>query len=69
MAPKNKKKPPPRPWGRIIALLAGCGITLIGIVCGLEPDVIVLRALSGGAVMGLLTIPVVMGLEALMEAK
>lgn len=39
-------------WGAALGLLAGCGITLIGVALNLPPDVILLRALLGGCIIG-----------------
>jgi hypothetical protein len=44
----------PRPWGRLVALGAGCSVTLVGILRGLDPDVILLRAFGAALVLGLL---------------
>jgi hypothetical protein len=43
------------PWGRAIGLLAACLATLVGVQCGLEPDVILWRALIAGIAAGFLT--------------
>ena len=43
-----------RPWGGIAALLAACLVTLIGVVSGVEPATIVLRAAAAGALLGVL---------------
>jgi len=41
-----------RPWGRIVGLLTACLVTLIGVLCGLEPDVILQRALISSMLVG-----------------
>ncbi len=41
-------------WGTVAGLLTACSATLIGTVSGLEPDVILLRALVSGVLMSLL---------------
>jgi hypothetical protein len=40
------------PWGKIGALAAWCAGTLIGIGCGLDPDVILLRTLVAALLVG-----------------
>ncbi|TVS13399.1 MAG: hypothetical protein EA424_21535 [Planctomycetaceae bacterium] len=42
-----------QPWGRASAFLAASFSALIGVWCGLEPDVILGRALITGAFIGL----------------
>ena len=42
-----------QPWGWIAATLAACGATLIGVTCGLEPQVILQRAISVAVAAGL----------------
>ncbi len=49
--------PPPartghKPWGRVVALAAACAVTLLGVSRGLDPDVILLRALGAALVLG-----------------
>ena len=39
-----KKKIDRRPWGRLTGMLTACVVTVTGVVCGLEPNVILLRA-------------------------
>lgn len=41
------------PLGRLAALLMAAGVTLIAVLRGVEPDVIVLRAAAAGGVCGL----------------
>lgn len=41
-----------RPWGGVAALLAACLVTLIGVVYGVEPATIVLRAAAAGVLLG-----------------
>jgi hypothetical protein len=42
------------PWGRTTGLLAACLATLIGVWRGLDPEVILARAVSAGIVVGVL---------------
>ena len=37
-----------RPWGTLLGLLASCLATLFGIAAGVDPDVILRRALQAG---------------------
>ncbi len=46
------------PWGRISALLAACAATLIGVARGLDPDVILVRAIVAAGLLGALTLVV-----------
>lgn len=46
------KRDTSQPWGRLTGLLAACGATVIGITRDLDPDVILLRALVSGLVVG-----------------
>ena len=41
-----------QPWGKIVGLLAGCTATLIGVVRGLAPETIVVRALGAAVLLG-----------------
>ena len=41
-----------QPWGRMSGLLAAAGAMLIGVLRNLNPDVILVRALIAGAVVG-----------------
>lgn len=41
-----------QPWGRMLGLLAASGAMLIGVVRDLNPDVIVVRALVAGVIIG-----------------
>ena len=43
-----------KPWGAVSGLLTACAVTLIGVVSGLEPDVILFRAAVAGCVLGLM---------------
>ncbi len=61
MKDKNEKQP----WGRVIGLLTACGVTLIGVFYGIEPEIILVRALVAGSVLGTLTTIVVHVLNAL----
>ena len=40
------------PWGSVSALLASCVVTLVGVLRGIDPDVILVRAIAGAAVAG-----------------
>lgn len=42
----------PQPWGRMLGLLAASAAMLIGVVRDLNPDVIVVRALVAGVIIG-----------------
>jgi hypothetical protein len=42
----------PQPWGRMLGLLAASGAILAGVVRDLNPDVILIRALVAGAIIG-----------------
>jgi hypothetical protein len=44
----------PPPWGGIAGLLMACLVTLVGVVRGLDPDVILIRATVGGVLLGVL---------------
>lgn len=54
MAPPERVPLPPGPWGSVAALLAGCLVTLIGVIRGVDPDVILLRAVVAAVVLGVL---------------
>ncbi len=41
-----------QPWGKIVGLLAGCLATLIGVVNGLAPETIAVRALVAAVLLG-----------------
>lgn len=41
-----------QPWGRMLGLLAASGAMLLGILRDLNPDVILVRALVAGIVIG-----------------
>lgn len=43
------------PWGRAAALLAACFATLTGLVRGVDPDVILFRAVVAATLVGGLT--------------
>ncbi|HZT79871.1 MAG TPA: hypothetical protein VFA26_06605 [Gemmataceae bacterium] len=40
------------PWGKIAAVLGGAGVTVIGVVRGLDPEVILFRAVVSAALLG-----------------
>lgn len=42
----------PQPWGRMLGLLATSGAMLLGILRDLNPDVILMRALVAGVIIG-----------------
>jgi hypothetical protein len=42
----------PQPWGRMLGLLAASGAMLIGVVRDLNPDVILVRAVVAGIIIG-----------------
>ncbi len=41
-----------RPWGGVAALLTGSLVTLIGVLNGVEPATILLRAFAAGVLLG-----------------
>ncbi len=41
-----------QPWGKAIALLAACAVTLIGVARDLPPETICLRALGAAVLLG-----------------
>jgi len=41
-----------QPWGRMLGLLAASAAMMIGVVRDLNPDVIVVRALVAGVIIG-----------------
>ncbi|HUS39665.1 MAG TPA: hypothetical protein VMX74_09455 [Pirellulales bacterium] len=43
---------PSPPWGRIVGLLTACLVTLIGVLSGLAPDLILQRALISSVIAG-----------------
>lgn len=53
MMKKNKTRG--NPWGAILGLCAWCLATLTGVWSGLEPDVILVRAVVAGLGVGLIT--------------
>ena len=53
--PASTKRRVVRPWGRASGLLTGCAVTLTGVVVGLNPEVIVVRAICSGLLIGGLT--------------
>jgi len=48
-----KRKTPKTPLGYIAGLLAACLVTLMGVIRGLDPDVILFRAFCATLVIGL----------------
>ena len=51
-----KKESVQLPWGRVAGLLAGCCVTMIGVVLGLEPATILLRAVIAAVVVGVFAV-------------
>jgi len=47
-----KRSTPKTPLGYIIGLLVACFVTLMGVIRGLDPDVILFRAICAGLVIG-----------------
>jgi uncharacterized membrane protein len=43
-----------RPWGSAAGLLAACVVTLVGILRGLDPEVILVRAIGTAVMLGAL---------------
>jgi hypothetical protein len=43
------------PWGSIAALLAACFATVVGLVRGIDPEVILWRAIVAATLVGALT--------------
>lgn len=43
-----------QPWGTLLGLLAACLATISGAVAGLDPDVVLLRAIQAGLAAALL---------------
>jgi hypothetical protein len=60
-------KPERASWGAASGLLAGCGLTLIGVIRNLSPDIILIRALAGGAIVALVASIVSAGLRLAVE--
>ena len=48
------KRRNPRPWGRILGLLCGCIVTLVGVSSNLDPLLVLKRAVTAGLVVGLI---------------
>ena len=48
-----KKKIDRRPWGRLTGMLTACVVTVTGVVCGLEPNVILMRAAIAATVLAI----------------
>ncbi len=53
MTRSRSRENPPRPWGFISAILMSAFVTLVGIVHGLEPVVILQRAAVASITTGL----------------
>lgn len=58
---KSSKSTPRPSWGLAIGLLSGCGITLLGVMLGQEPEIILSRALLGGTLLGVFSSAVASG--------
>jgi len=43
------------PWGKITGFLSACVVTLIGVVRDIDPDVILVRALAAGVIVGIMS--------------
>ncbi|MCA9177442.1 MAG: hypothetical protein KDB14_23315 [Planctomycetales bacterium] len=43
-----KRREDARPWGTLLGLMASCLATLAGVAAGVDPDVVLLRALQAG---------------------
>ncbi len=52
----NRNKTQTNPWGAIVGLFVWCLATLVGVWSGLEPDVILMRAVVAGLTVGLITV-------------
>lgn len=48
----SRKRNTTRPWGRAFGLLTACVVTLIGVSRNLSPDVIAIRAICSGLLIG-----------------
>lgn len=44
-----------KPWGSVAALLAACFVTIAGVMRGIDPDVILWRAVVAATLVGALT--------------
>jgi len=42
------------PWGKMTGFLSACVVTLIGVVRDMDPDVILVRALGAGLIVGVM---------------
>ncbi len=43
-----------RPWGRFVAMMVACAVTLTGVACGVGPETILKRAVVASVGIGLL---------------
>ena len=50
--PDAKPRQAAAPWGSVVALLGACFATIAGIVRGIEPDLILWRAVITAAIVG-----------------
>jgi VIT1/CCC1 family predicted Fe2+/Mn2+ transporter len=55
MARRRAKVSTAAPWGRLAGLLCGAISTLIGVMAGLDPHVILQRAIVAATIVGLFT--------------
>jgi hypothetical protein len=55
MAPSSRTPTPVRVWAAAGGLLGASMVTLVGVCCGLGPEVILIRAIGSGLVLGFLT--------------
>lgn len=56
-------------WGLAAGLLAGCGVTLIGITLGLPPVTILGRALGGGSLVAMIVSLLALGWQLVAPPK
>lgn len=49
---KRKSNANISPWGRVVGLLVGCAVTLVGVIAQLDPHVILFRAATSAFAVG-----------------
>ena len=49
---RSKSQSDQSPWGRVAGLLTACAVTLVGVMSGLDPHVILIRAAISSLVVG-----------------
>ena len=54
MPARSEPRQQNQPWGGAAALLTASLVTLIGVLCGVEPATILLRAFAAGVLLGAL---------------